>query len=272
MPETLDYIAAAARQAESVRAQWPGRVTLSVGSELTLFMNGLLEGGTFRGRLAHPGVFDALRSGAHNEPLNAFLAQAAGAARQAFHGEISYASVTAERVDWSLFDVVGVDLYREAANPHQFTYALKQHRSYDMPLVITEFGCCTFRGAAGLGARGWEIIDASTLPPRLNGDYVRDEGEQAGEVADLIGTFARAGVDGTFVFTFVQPINPYADDPRYDLDMAAYSLVKSFGARLGDVAGLLPEIPWDTSRMGTTYPGMPWEPKESFRAVAEAYR
>jgi hypothetical protein len=123
-----------------------------------------------------------------------------------------------------------------------------------------------------MGPNGWQIVDFSTLPPRLNGDYIRDEGEQAREVADLLATFAEAGVYGTFVFAFVQPLNPYSEDPRYDLDMAAYSLVKSFGSRLGDVASLLPEVPWDTTRMGTAYPGMPWEPKQSFRAVADAYR
>jgi hypothetical protein len=270
--ETLDYIAAAARQAQSLHEQWPGRVTLSVGSELTLFMKGILDGDTFRERLAHPELIARLRSGAHNEPLNEFLAKATGAARPVFRGEISYASLTAEYVDWTMFDAVGVDLYRGAENKAHYAWELRRYLSYRLPLVIAEFGCCTFRGAADLGARGWEIVDFSTLPPKLNGDYVRDEGEQAREVADLLGTFDEAGVDGTFVFTFVQPTTPYAEDPRYDLDMAAYALVKSFGSRLGDVVGLLPWVPWDTSRMGTTYPDMPWEPKESFRAVADAYQ
>jgi hypothetical protein len=60
-------------------------------------------------------------------------------------------------------------------------------------------------------------------------------------------------------------------DPLYDLDMASYSLVKSFGGRLGPLGAAHPEAPWDRSRLGTTYPGMPWEPKESFRAVADFY-
>src|SRR2546429_5427794 len=33
--------------------------------------------------------------------------------------------------------------------------------------------------------------------------------------------------------TFVAPLNPTSDDPLHDLDMASYSLVKSFGGRLG---------------------------------------
>jgi hypothetical protein len=30
--------------------------------------------------------------------------------------------------------------------------------------------------------------------------------------------------------------------------------------------------PWDRDRHGTTYPDMPWEPKQAFRAVADHYR
>jgi len=78
-------------------------------------------------------------------------------------------------------------------------------------------------------------------------------------------------VDATFVMTFVAPLNPCSDDPLYDLDMASYSLVKSFGGRLGSLGAAHPEAPWDHSRLSTTYPGMPWEPKESFGAVADFY-
>ena len=55
---------------------------------------------------------------------------------------------------------------------------------------------------------------------------------------------------------------------RPDFDLASYSLVKSFGSRLGDLAEEFPEVPWDTTEHGATYPDMPWEPKDSFRAVA----
>jgi hypothetical protein len=55
--------------------------------------------------------------------------------------------------------------------------------------------------------------------------------------------------------TFVSRIFPYNDNPKYDLDMGNYSLVKSY------VNG----------KHGTTYPDMAWEPKESFKAVANYY-
>jgi hypothetical protein len=55
--------------------------------------------------------------------------------------------------------------------------------------------------------------------------------------------------------TFVDQRFPHRDDSRYDLDMASYSLVKSF----------------EHGERGTTYPEMPWEPKEAFKAVSDIY-
>jgi hypothetical protein len=55
--------------------------------------------------------------------------------------------------------------------------------------------------------------------------------------------------------TFIFPINPYSDTPKYDLDRANSSLVKYF----------------EGGRHGTTYPDMSWEPKEAFKAVADYY-
>jgi len=90
--------------------------------------------------------------------------------------------------------------------------------------------------------------------PRLKGEYVRDEAFQARELIETLGILDAAGVDGAFVFTFLTQIFPYDDNPRYDLDMGSSSLVKSYDGK-----------------HGTTYPDMPWEPKESFKAVAEYF-
>ena len=72
----------------------------------------------------------------------------------------------------------------------------------------------------------------NSTPPRLGGPYVRDETEQARELTELLSIFDAAGVDATFVMTFAASLNPTSDDSLYDLDMASYSLVKSFGGRL----------------------------------------
>jgi hypothetical protein len=274
--DTLDYVAEAAKRAEELRQHRPGQVVFSVGSELTLFMRGILQGDTFLERLHHPSFGEQIRSGAHNAPLDAFLAKANDAVRQVFKGSVTYASVPLETVDWGRFDVVAVDLYRDARIRDRFADLLRRFFTHGRPVVITEFGCCTWRGAADAGGMGWAIVDLDIAelgkrPPQLNGEYVRDEAEQAHELTDLLTIFNDAGVDGTFVFTLAAPTSPYSDDPKYDLDMASYSLVTSYGNRLGDLATAFPDLPWDASRSGTTYPDLPWEPKQSFWAVADFY-
>ena len=101
---------------------------------------------------------------------------------------------------------------------------------------------------------GWAIGDYSKDPLQLNGDYVRDEGLQARELTDVLSILEGAGVEGVFVFTFISPTSTYNDNPKYDLDMASYSLVKSYA-----------------DKHGVTYPDMLWEPKKSFKAVADYF-
>jgi hypothetical protein len=274
--ETAGYIATAAEAAQDLHRHRPGQVVFSVGSEATLFMAGIVEGGSVFERLEHPDFWQRVRAGEHNAPLNAFLAEAAERVRGVFGGPLTYASVPLETVDWSRFDVVSADLYRDTRIKDRFTEVLHRYFAYERPVAITEFGCCTYRGAAGAGGRGFAILDISSpgrnsTPSRLNGRYVRDETEQARELTEMLSIFDAAGVDATFVMTFVAALNPTSDDPVYDLDMASYSLVKSFGGRLGPFGTAHPQAPWDRSRLGTTYPDMPWEPKQSFQAVAEFY-
>ncbi len=98
------------------------------------------------------------------------------------------------------------------------------------------------------------IVDGAKTPLQLKGNYVRDEGVQARELADMLHILEGAGVNGAFVFTFVAPALTHSDNPRYDLDMASYALVKSYA-----------------DRHGATYPDMPWEPKQAFRALANFF-
>ena len=274
--ETAGYIAAAAGRAAELHQRRPSGVVFSIGSELTLFMAGILDGNSVFERLQHPSFWERVRSGAHNAPLNAFLAEANDRVRQVFAGSVTYASVPLETVDWSRFDFVSVDLYRDARIRDRFGDILGRYFTHGRPVAITEFGCCTYRGAADAGGRGFEIIDYSAsdrdgTPPRLNGQYVRDEPEQARELTELLTIFGQAGADATFVMTFAAPLNPYSTDPMYDLDMASYSLVKSYGGRLGPLGAAYPRAPWDRDLLGTTYHDMPWQPKESFAAVASYY-
>lgn len=214
-------------------------------------MQGIIPGKTFLERIENPAFREYIQTGVHHQPLQAFLAQAVEGVRQVFHGNVTYASVQLEAVDWSLFDFVCLDHYREAHNRGAYTESLKRYFLHSKPVIITEFGCCTYQGAENAGGRGFMIIDFLKTPPQLKGTYVRDEGLQAQELSDLLTLLKGAGVDGAFVFTFVAPTFPYNEDPRYDLDMASYALVKSY-----------------TDKHGISYPDMTWEPKEAFKTIA----
>lgn len=252
--ETLDYIVKAAAAVEQLREYWPQQLVLSIGSELTLFMQGIVEGNNFMERMDHPAFWEHIKAGVHNKPLNAFLTRANVAVRQVFRGSVIYMSAPLETVNWSLFDFVGVDMYWDARIKDSYGDLVKRYFAYNKPVIIGEFGCCTYQGAGDAGGMGWAIVDLGTTPLRLNGEYVRDEGVQARELTGMLSILDSVGVDGAFVFTFVSPTFPYNEDPQYDLDMASYSLVKSYAGK-----------------RGTTYPAMPWEPKESFKAVADYF-
>jgi hypothetical protein len=152
-----------------------------------------------------------------------------------------------------------VDLYRSIEIAGQFAPAVRGLVAQGKPVAITEFGAATFRGAGDRGARGLEIAeyDKDTgVPVGLNGEYVRDEDEQATYVRELLEVFEAEGVDTAFVFTFaLHDFTHRPDgDPRPDLDLASFGIVKVLD-----------------DRHGTTYPDMTWEPKAAFRMLAEHY-
>jgi hypothetical protein len=139
--------------------------------------------------------------------------------------------------------------------------------AHGKPVVVTEFGMRTYHGADTSGALGFGIRDNVSqalhqLPlagrltrPRLKeGDWQRDEDLQARELTETLAILQAEGAGGAFVSEFVAPEATYSDQARYDLDMNAMSLVKSY-------AGV----------RGITYPDMTWEPKKSFQAVADFY-
>jgi len=255
----LGYLADASQAAESVRQRWPGRVVLSVGSELTMFMRGILPGDTVLDRVGSPArlAMTMLRLkalGTHNRPLNLFLAQAASVARNAFRGPITYASMPIETVDWAPFDIVSVDYYRGKKNRATYGERLNRYFANGKPVVVTEVGCCTYQGAEDKGGRGFLIVDRRH-PGQVKAGCVRDEALQAREVSDMLSVLQGAGVDGAFVYGFASPTLLHQPDPLHDFDMASYSLVKT--------------LPGPAT--ASTYPGMTWEPKQSFQAVADLY-
>lgn len=264
--EVLALFTDCAERAERVRLRG-GEVVFVTGAELSLMNPGFLPGDTLDervGRLLGDPQLRPERIARASALVNDFLGKAVAVVREHFTGRITYASIPLERVDWTPFDIVSVDLYRSPENADGFAEGVRalvaQGRvAQGKPAAITEFGAATYRGAGDDGARGLEIVENDEVtgaPVRLKGEYVRDEEGQAGYVRDLLDVFDTEGVDSAFVFLFALHSHPHRPgaDPRDDLDLASYGIVKVL-----------------ENGRGATYPDMTWEPKAAFRAVADCY-
>jgi len=242
--ENLDLLAECAGRAERLR-ETGAEVGFVAGCEVSLFGTGFVPGETFAERITNLGRCDFRALCAR---LSDYLATVAGQVRGRFGGKVSYAAGPWEFIDWTPFDIVGMDGYRDGGNRDRFADEIRSLFRHGKPVAITEFGCCGYRGAADRGGMGWAIVDHLADPPRLDGDYVRDEGEQVRYLNELLEAFSGAGVDTAFWFTFAGFGLPRRDDPRRDLDLASYGVV----AILDDN-------------------GTDWRPKEAFHALAAAY-
>ncbi|MEH1017100.1 hypothetical protein V6U90_28885 [Micromonospora sp. CPCC 206060] len=247
--ELLDVLADCAARAERLRRDGV-EVVLLTGAELTLFTRGFLPGDTLDERTALLSRPDRLRELVPTIPprLNAFLAEAAALVRKDFGGRISYAALPSERVDWTPFDVIGVDLYRSKENADVYEHALRVLAEQGKPVAVTEFGCTTYRGAADLGARGAFLVEWDGTTARgLTRDLDRDEEAQARYLRELVKVYEREAVDSAFWCTFAARNLPHRPGGgRADLDVASYGLVKVL----------------DSGQ---------WEPKAAFHAMAEVY-
>jgi hypothetical protein len=263
---TLAYITEAAKAAEPLHRRYPGKVVFSLGSEFTLFMQGIIEGKTFMGRAKNLRETGAgIKEGKHNQPLNNFLGKAVSEVRKVFSGQVMYRSLVWEQVDWSRFDIIGVDHYWAEQIKDQYIDMVKPLFAYDKPVINTGFGFNTTSSPVTgmLSSLGHEpSVLLHQLPvvgryirPKLKVINERNETLQARRLVDNLTLLDKAGFSGAFMDMFIFPIRPYSDTPKYDLDRETSSLVKYF----------------EGGRRGTTYPDMTWEPKESFKAVAEYY-
>lgn len=230
---------------------------LVTGAELSLFAPGFLPGDDLFDRVS---LFTSGRTDLRDllaavpGRLNPFLGEVVADARSVFDGRITYAALELEQVDWSRFDLVGMDAYRGLHNADTYRDELRSYHRHGLPVAVTEFGCSTYRGAADLGGRGWMIVgrDADGTR-RLDGDYVRDEAEQAAYLTDVLATFEEESVDSAFWFTFALYSFPESAEPRRDLDLASYGVMAV------------------TDHPAAAYPDLNLRPKEAFHAMAGAY-
>lgn len=102
---------------------------------------------------------------------------------------------------------------------------------------------------------GWDVVDHDKDPEEIKGHLVRSERTQAAYLVDQLAVFESMGLYAAMAFEFVTPDAPHrTDSPRYDLDMASYSITKAVKDRPDD-----PRSDWH------------WEPKEAFHRLARHY-
>ncbi|MFD6926202.1 abortive phage infection protein [Streptomyces sp. NPDC059944] len=251
--DILDHLAETGRSAERLRRQGAG-VHLSVGCEFVLYVPGIVPGANIQERVENllKGNFDPVVMARR---LHRFTAKAARTARSVFHGPLTYAAAQDEDVDWGLFDLVGIDYYGFFRRPSDYLRDLARYKRLGKPVAVMEFGCCTFRGAPEQGGMGWDVVDYTKDPPEIRAGLVRSERAQAAYLTDVLAAFEAAGLYAAMAYTFVTRDAPHRrHDPRHDLDMASYSIVKTIEKRPGDPAA-----------------GVHWEPKEAFHALSRQY-
>ncbi|MFE6662944.1 abortive phage infection protein [Streptomyces sp. NPDC057697] len=250
--EILDHLAETGRHLERLRRQG-ARADLSVGCEFWLFVPGIVPGENAEERIRNlmAGNYDPQQM---MRRLTAFTARAAKVGRSVFGGKLSYAAAQDDEVDWSLFDIVGIDYYSYFPDRADYVRELRRYLRWGKPLAITEFGTCTYAGAPEQGGMGWDTIDYTKQPPEIKGGLVRSERTQAAYLTELLGVFEEMGLYAAMAFEFLTPDAPHSPVPRYDLDMASYAVVKPIKDRFDD-----PASDWH------------WEPKQSFHALARCY-
>lgn len=270
LDETLPYYVEAARAAEALRKEGVNLVFVA-GCETTLFSEGAIPGKGLGERLTwfgsqfagmthpkpgEPVVFpQAIRD--LSQKLNEYLKKYAAGIREEYKGPLSYSAGMWEEVDWSIFDIVGIDHYRQGETDAAYLATLESRRRGNKPLVVMEVGCCAYDGAAARGGGGFAILQGQN--PDGSGIFAggvvptRNEREQADYYAQQINILSTANILGMFLYVFSFPSYRTGVGAK-DLDMVSFSLVKT--------------LPVDDPRSKGI---PPWLPKEAFHRVSELY-
>ncbi|MFJ5837206.1 hypothetical protein ACIQGO_10625 [Streptomyces shenzhenensis] len=200
----LPFFADCARRAEAVR-ETGADVVFVAGCEMSAFCGGFIPGDTYGDRLRAMAGADMewwSSLGPVLERLNAFLAQVAATVRTHFGGRVTYASAPWEVIDWSPFDLVGVDAYRAAYNADSFRDELRGHLAHGKPVAVTEYGTCAYQDAGQRGGMAWQVPHGA----------VPDEEEQVRYFTELLDIFEEEGIDTALWFTFAGYSRPGEHD------------------------------------------------------------
>ena len=248
----LDQLAQLATRSERLR-QRHGHVNIAIGCELSVFLSGLIPGSNYTERIEHL-VRGRVDLAATAQSLNAFLSSAVACVRRDFAGSVTYGAGPWEwpAIDWSVFDFVGIDHYMDSGGPQAYARAIRDLARHGKPILVLEFGCCTYEGAQARGGIAWDVVDYDAKPPRVRDGLIRSERAQADAIGTTLDILDAESVAGAFVFTFIEPMQTHSVDSRFDLDMASYGIVKVHASQAATSQG------W-------------WEPKLAFYELARRF-
>ncbi len=261
--ELRPYYAEAAKEAEKLRKEGIDIIFVA-GCEYPIFQKGLLAGDTVEARLVSIGALFAdgpekarekmdVMWGGLSDILQSFV----DVIRPEFKGPVSYAALPFETIDWSMFDIVGIDHYRGAESAEAYVSKFNSYKAYNKPVICMEVGCCAYVGGAKAGGGGFMILEG--INPDGSGKFkggvvpTRSEREQADYIETQVKLLANNDAEGVFIFVFAAPFYPHGEGAK-DLDLIAYSLVKTY--------------PKDDPRSKAM---PPWAPKESFHRVGSLF-
>ena len=257
--EASQHLLECAIAAENLRLIY-GNIIFVTGFEYSIFLKGFMKGDTIYYRLGK--MFSpiglvlnllGLRGGVYRK-LNAYLKDTTRQVRTYFKGEVTYASGTWEKINWELFDFIGIDHYRAAYNRSVYDKQLEAYYKFNKPIVVMEFGCCAYKGAEDKGPMGWAVTEVLGEKRMVKEGIKRDESVQANYLTETLDILKQENVHAAYVFSFINPKYKHALNTRFDLDLASYGIVK----------------PVDEASEG--YKGLKWNPKEAFYSLSVYYQ
>jgi hypothetical protein len=161
--------------------------------------------------------------------LNSYLKKLADATRKHFKGKITYASGFWEKVDWNIFDIVSINEYPTEWNKGIYSDRLRDLKRFGKPVAITEFGCACYEGAADEGANGgWLVLKGEWPKKEIRINLKRSEDEQANYIKNLLEFFKKKKIYAAFVYTFLENIYTHSKNPKKDLDVASFNVIKIY--------------------------------------------
>lgn len=90
-----------------------------------------------------------------------------------------------------------------------------KHVRVGKPVVVSESGTCTYKGAPERGGMGWDVVDYDRPEPEIVGGPVRSERTQATYLRDLLDVFEPMDLYAALTYNFVTPDAPHRSKPRH---------------------------------------------------------